>query len=182
MERKLSYRKEEIEDYGGGGRPGKVGANYFYLVVSGKDKTVSVDDIQKFFKKGASLDDKSIFVFVDIASDERMRKDLESRPDGPALFDRIESKAPVLLISETRLVEADPDEVELFPISDFDKGMENIARRIGSLSAGKKQGTLRFLKRLNAYVVLKPTFWGMGFNLNEVLSDVIGRLEGAKPG
>jgi hypothetical protein len=175
MRRTHSYRKEDIEDYSGGGGRGGVGTAYFYLVVNGKDKTVSVDHIQGFFKKGASLDEKSVFVFVDIATDKRMQQDLKARPGGLALYHETQSKAPVLLISSARLVNVDLETVELFPIKDFSKEMENIARRVGSLPPEKKSGALRFLKRLNEYVLLRPNVFGLGVDLNKVLSDVIER-------
>src|SRR4051794_6110145 len=103
-----SYRKEQIEDYGGGGGGGGgSGATYFYLVVNGADKTVSVDHIQDFFKAGANSDEKSIFIFVDIASDKRMQEDLKTRAGGSALYEEIESKAPILLIANAKLVDVD---------------------------------------------------------------------------
>jgi hypothetical protein len=52
---------------------------------------------------------------------------------------------------------------------------------MGLTSRTRRLQAIEFLKRVNAYLQLKPNVLGLGINLNEVLADLIKGLEQAIP-
>jgi len=170
------------DDYGGGGRGG-TGVNYFYLVINNAAASdVGGQEIQSFYKTAVNTDGNHIFVMIDISSDQRLAKDLAKVSGGPELYAQIEANASVFLLSPKRI----PDlgtiaAVEMVPIKNYEKDIDVIYAKMGLNSATTRASAIAFLRWLNDSFHLKPNIMGLGVNLNQMISDLLARLERAQP-
>jgi hypothetical protein len=168
-------------DLGGiGGGPGI--ELLIYLVIKGKDQTVSNDEIQSFFKTGLNSHSGFGLCFIDIASDLRLSDYLSKIKDGDKLYAQLEKSAPAFVVTTQSLLYLSTiDAVEVIPISDYATDVNKIYERMGLTSLSRRLQAIEFLKKVNGYLQLKPNVFGLGFNLNDVLADLIKRLEQATP-
>jgi hypothetical protein len=170
------------DDYGGGGR-GSTGLKYFYLVIkSGVVSHVSGQEVQRLYKTAVNTDENYIFVLVDISTDRRLAEDLAKAQGGPELYAQIEANAPVFLISPKRIPELETmSTVEVLPIKNYEKDIDFIYAKMGLNSATFRTSGIAFLKELNNSVILNPTLFGVGLNLNHIISSLLERAERVQP-
>ena len=152
---------------------------FFYLVTdSGKNKLLSADETQPFFRVGSKTDSKWVFVFVDIAQDHRLREDMETIDGGTRFFrEEIKFKAPVLLITTAPLRSCSIDKIQTVAFDRFEQAMDRIYAEMGVHAPTTRKAVIRFLKQVNRYGHLKPNIFGMGVNFNEIISDLIENWE-----
>ncbi len=156
---------------------------FFYLVVkTDRQSAVNQDDIQSFFRAGANTNSDYIFVFVDLTGDDRLCRYLSAKPGGSDLYRQIEQEAPVFLISDKSLTnKKDVSDVRLVKIKDYDGDAAIIYHEMGFDSSDTRRAAIRFLKRVNRYFQLRPGIFGFGLNFNEMISDLLERLERRSP-
>jgi hypothetical protein len=156
---------------------------FFYLVVDGSGAgDVNQQDIQSFFRSGMNTGSDFVFVFIDIAVDDRLRQYLSAKKGGVSLYNEIQKKRPVFLISTKSLLnKTDVIDVELVAITNYDRDIDAIYKHMGLNSQTTRMVAIRFLKKVNQYTHLKPNFAGIGINLNEIVEDLLRRLENTAP-
>jgi hypothetical protein len=175
---------EQMHDYGGGG--GGVGAavRFFYLVVKSGEPEGALDptDVQSFFRSGVNTDESYAFTFIDINSDARLKDDLLKIENGPEFYQRLEASVPAFLITYVPISKLfNASVIKLYPISDYQKDAEVIYEHMGMNTPSVRQAAITFLRKLNSYSHLKPNVLGIGLNLNEVIADLLTRLEHSTP-
>jgi len=167
---------ETMDTYGGGGSV-HVGKPHFYLIVKSGDEAHS-ESIQKFFRMGVNTSSNYIFVFIDIRGERRLERDLKQLNGGARLYGEIAAAAPAFLITDGPIPKLESVKAaELYPISDYDKDVDHIYRRMGLHSKAKRMTTIAFLRRVNRHLSLKPSIGGFGVNLNEAITDLLDRME-----
>ena len=156
---------------------------FFYLVVDGSaEGEVKRQDKQSFFRSGVNTDSDFVFVFIDIAVDDRLRQYLSAKKGGDSLFKEIQKKKPVFLISgKSLLSKTEVEDVELLQIKHYDRDIDAIYRHMGMHSRTTRMAAVRFLKKVNKYLHLKPNVFGLGVNINEIIEDLLRRLEYKAP-
>src|SRR5262249_30560967 len=143
---------------------------------------VSNDHVGKFFRTGVSTGSEYVFVFVDISTDHRLRGDLQRLPKGDILFGEIEDKAPAFLVSPLAIPKlSSAESIEVFPIKSYETDINVIYDKMGIHSSSTRKSAVRFLRRINGYLNLKPSIFGLGANLNEVISDLLDKIEQKQP-
>lgn len=171
-------------DYGGRGVNSEGDKRFFYLVVNGDAGLESVGSVdqQAFFRSGINSGQDYVFIFIDIASDKRLANDLMKRSGGQEFYWRIEQVCPTFLITQKLIKEIRNLElIELYPIKDYTKDVSILYEKMGLHQPGTRKRFIKFLRRLNAYGHLKPNIFGLGFNANEIIDDLIDKLERAQP-
>jgi len=169
---------EELEE-----RPGQP-QRYFYLIVRGPTdgNALTRDDVQSFFRSGANTGSDFIFVFVDIASDDRLQKVLSAKKGGDVFYERIESKAPLFLITDRAIKNVENlHTVKLTRITNYEKDVAVLFKEMGFEDADTRKSAIRFLKRVNRYIKAEPTIFGFGIKFNEIISDLLIRMENKSP-
>ena len=172
-----------MNDYGGGSyspEPTTRPKRHFYLIVNGAEPTTAVDGqaVDSFFRAGVNSQSDYIFVFVDIASDHRLRNDLAKTEAGTALYERIASNSPAFLVCEGPIQKVtDLAGVLVSPIADYDTDVTLLYRQMGFDKPASRRAAISFLKRINRYLHLKPSIMGLGANLNEMIADLLARME-----
>jgi hypothetical protein len=172
---------EQMDDYGGWG--GASGQDFFYLIVNGrKTPHLSDSDVKSFFRTGVNTSSDFIFVFVDISSDRRLASDLERIEGGAEFYRKIEKMAPVFLITHVSIRHiANAKTIQLLPVRNYDKDVSAIYDRMGVHSPSTRKSAILFLKRVNKYLNLKPNLFGVGANFNDMISDLLDRMERSAP-
>jgi hypothetical protein len=66
-------------------------------------------------------------------------------------------------------------------ITNYDRDIDAIYKHMGLNSQTTRMVAIRFLKKVNQYTHLKPNFAGIGINLNEIVEDLLRRLENTAP-
>jgi hypothetical protein len=156
-------------------------ARFFYLAVNGVSSQVSDTDIKSFFRTGVNTSSDYIFIFVDISSDHRLRNDLLRLKGGDEVYARL-LKNSAFLISKTRVANIeDIKDIEVIELQNYDDDMDHIYKLMGIHSKSTRAAFIRFLRRVNRYAHLKPNVFGLGANLNDVISDMIEYLESKGP-
>lgn len=152
---------------------------YFYLVFNKvPDDPATQEGYNEFYRKGSATSERFIFVVIDLSEDKRLQTNLEKTAEGARFYREIVDQAPVLAIGTRPLADVENIEnVVLLPITDYKKSAAEIDTRITELAHPVKRKTLEFLKRTNDYLQLKPSFMGIGVNLNQVITDLIRRIE-----
>jgi hypothetical protein len=156
---------------------------FFYLIIlTDRDSAVKQDDIQSFFRTGTNTNSDYVFVFVDLAGDDRLRQYLSGKPGGADLYQQIEHEAPVFLIADKSLTnKKDVGDVRLFPIRDYERDAAILYQEMGFESPSTRRAAIRFLKQVNPYFQLKPNISGIGINLNDMIADFLEWLERRSP-
>jgi hypothetical protein len=135
-----------------------------------------------FLETGVNTGSNYLFVFMDVASDERLRNDLKRLTGNDFLFDEIVAKAPVFLASDVALPNVrDASSINVYPIKDYEQDIKILYEKMGINSLSTRRAAIAFLKRVNRYLHLKPNIVGVGLNLNEFFSDLIEKLEANQP-
>lgn len=170
--------EHEMIDYGEGGGGGYY-PNYFYLIVNGEpDGTVPKEDAQAFFKLGSQTGSEHAFVFVDIGSDSRLINDLRRFNGGAKYVDDLRAACPALVMTEGPIQKLGHIPISApVRITDFKQTLESIYDRMGVPSSKTKTTAIEFLDALNRYAHLKPNVFGVGVNLNEIISSMIAKLK-----
>jgi hypothetical protein len=185
MIRKHSPRDTRLDhwkDYGGSGGP--PAGRYFYLIVKSNQTkgALKPGDIQKFVRSGVATSEDYAFTLVDIATDHRLRDDVLKIKNGQAFYERLDAKVPAFLITLAPISKiADADTIRLHPVGDYDESINIIYSEMGLLPLTVRRGFINSLKKVNSYLHLKPNFLGVGANFNEMITDLIARLERTTP-
>ncbi|WP_439397268.1 hypothetical protein ACRQ5Q_09190 [Bradyrhizobium sp. PMVTL-01] len=163
----------------GGGTTYTEAELYFYLVFNKiPDDPATQEGYNEFYKKGSATSERFIFVVIDLSADKRLQTNLDKTPEGAKFYRKIVDQAPLLAIGTRPLADAENiGNVVLLPITDYKKSAAEIESRIAELAHPVKRKTLDFLKRTNDYLQLKPSFMGIGVNLNQIITDLIKRIE-----
>jgi hypothetical protein len=172
---------EQVHDFGGGGGGGSSTTitRYYYLVINGPATTLKDEDVQDFFRKGVETPDEA-FVFVNIASDARLEHRLNALPNGPELFAKIKEQAPVFITTKVRIPElTDVSGVEVRQIKNYAEDAVYMSRAL--IQVNKENKTVERLRTFNKIAHLKPNLFGVGFNLNELIEEIIKKMEGKSP-
>jgi hypothetical protein len=165
-----------VDDVGGGSSTSLYDSNHYYLVIKG-DAALNQETTQHFYRTGLNAQD-GVFVFVDIGSDSRLHDLLAKVKGGPELYSRIEREAPVFLATDMNIGGiTDAEDIELRRITDYQSDLEYIYD--GLANEDWRDRTVNVLKQVNDYAQLKPSLFGIGINLNKLISDLIKRLEDA---
>ena len=182
---------EQMADYGGGGAPPtSQWPRYFYLVVKSSNKNQTLDpiDIQKFFRTGVNTDENYRFSLVDIASDQRLKQDMLKMEGGASLYERLEAQLPAFIISFFGVpqIAGIPQMTvasfeRIYPIRDYDCDVQVIYDQMGLEPPSARKAAIDFMKKVNRYFQLKPSIFGIGANVNDIISDLIERLERSLP-
>ena len=178
MGAQMKFQKEEapFNEYGGGGGGGAPHQDFYYLVINGEGQTTSSEEIQNFYRTGINSQSNDIFVFVDVGTDNRLRDDLDKLPGGAELYESIVRQAPVFITTPMRIpMLTDLAKVHLHPITSYETDLDFIYKKFRH--TGWRVRTAATMKQVNAYLQLKPSFFGIGLNLNEMLADLIRQLE-----
>jgi hypothetical protein len=156
---------------------------YFYLIVKGNsDDALDSSDVQSFFRTGINTGSDYVFVFVDIANDDRLLKYVAGKQGGADFYQEIETKAPLFLIAEKPISNVQNlKEPRIHKISNYDHDLRLIYNEMGFDSPTTRVASIRFLKRVNRYLHLKPNLFGLGFNLNDMIADILNRMENRSP-
>jgi hypothetical protein len=170
-----------LGDYAGGG--GRDGKRHFYLVVLGDESNSLTDEhIRSFFRSGVNTGSDYVFIFMDIASDERLHKDLRRLTGNDLLFDDIVAKTPAFLTSDDPIPKLrSAHAIGVYPIKDYEKDIKVLYDKMGIHSLSTRRTAISFLRRVNRYLHLKPNIMGLGANLNELIADLIDLLEAKQP-
>jgi hypothetical protein len=175
-------------DYKGFPRHGGCGSDtpsrYFYLIVKSQspDATINQDDIQKFVGSAVDSQRGYFFSLLDIATDQRLKDDLLRMTNGAAFFDQLLASVPAFLITYDAIpILKSADKIELYPISNYNNDVQIIYEHMGFARPAVRRGAIVMLEGLNKYIQLKPNIFGLGVNLNEVISDLIVRIRGSSP-
>jgi hypothetical protein len=173
--REMIWFREIVTLYGAGGVEAQ---KWFYLVLrtggdaglpSEKIARLGNHDINSFVASGANLPDYA-FVLVDIGGDARLETDLNKLAGGPELMARIKDKVPLFLITPSPIPQIDDiKDIAYHPIKDYEKDSDVIYAAMGLHRPKKRRAFVRFLKRTNQYLHLKPNILGIGVNLNEMI-------------
>jgi hypothetical protein len=168
-------------DYGGAG--GSDGKKYFYLVIGGLGSHSLADEhISSFFRTGVNTGSEFVFVFIDIASDARLREDLRKITGNDLLFEDIAAKAPAFLATDNLIPELESAHgIHVYQIKDYENDIKVIYERMGINSLSTRRAAISFLRKVNRYLHLKPNIMGIGANLNDLISDLINALEAKQP-
>jgi hypothetical protein len=156
----------------------------FYFIVKdvATGNAVQQKDVQSFFRTGVNTGSDYLFTFVDIGSDERLSKYLAPKPGGDALYKDIEAKAPVFLVSDRAIKNVDDVRtITVHPIKNYTRDVQLIYNQMGFESPTTRLTAIRFLKRVNKYLHLKLNMFGLGVNLNDMISDLLDRMESHSP-
>jgi hypothetical protein len=181
-----NYPDQQMHDYGGGGgsstSPNK---RYFYLVVKSDQQapdTLDSKDVQKFFKTGVNSDEGYLFSFIDISSDHRLKADLLKMQNGPEFYEKLSVSTPAFLITYVPIPEiVGTSVIKLCPIKNYETDVQVIYDEMGLAPPSARNDAIAFLRAVNRYVQLKPNVLGLGANLNDLISDLITRLERNSP-
>jgi hypothetical protein len=184
MEHILSGDAHWSGDYSGAGGPKTPAGYYFYLVVRSdeRERSLDPDDIQKFFRTGVNAGRDYAFTMVDIMTDHRLGEDVLKMENGPAFYEKLDASTPAFLITRFPLHRLkDADDITLHPVTDYEKDVNIIYKEMGLPPVDTRRRTINFLRKVNSYLNLKPSIFGFGANLNEVIADLIKRLERDMP-
>jgi len=157
---------------------------FFYLVVDSNQPNVGITsgDLQGFFEAGVNTSSDYVFIFVDIANDDRLRHILSAFQDGEEFYRRVKENTPYFLIMSRIMQEVtDLYEVRGQAIRNYSEDVSLIYEEMGLSSPSTRKAAISFLRRVNRYCSLKPSFFGIGVNINDVITDLIDRLESKLP-
>jgi hypothetical protein len=167
------------DDYDGDRGYPRSAKAHFYLVVNGRGaEQLQSTDIHDWFSFGASTSSDFIFVFIDIAFDLRLKKDLQTHKGGKELYRTIKERCPVFLYSVTSIPNLKSlASLEILPANDYQRDVGIIYSKIGRARNATRLNAIKFLKKANGYISLKPSIFGVGANLNQIIGDLLDRLE-----
>lgn len=139
------------------------------------------------YEKGVSHEIKNIasFGYCEITRDPRLKKSLSKTTEGKALFRRLLQEAPVITFSNKILGDAENTEaVKIFPLSDLGDSpksvMDEIYRRIGEANKKANEHNLKKISQLNNILQLKPSLFGLGLNVNNLIDDWVASKRSSK--
>jgi hypothetical protein len=172
--RRFSASHLDWDDLDGGGP----GISFYYLIIKG-DAAVNVEQEQHFYRT-ALTEKNDWFIFIDIGCDFSLRDHLAKLPGGPELYSTIEQQAPIVLSAPRPIIDMqDVATIKVRQITDYYADLEYIYKRLSDI--GSRSNVIESIKRFNSYAQLKPSLFGIGININEMLSDVIKRWENNNP-
>ena len=151
-----------------------------YLLLAVKDiDGPEVRKVTERFKRTAKYTKKDIGgEIVDLNTDHRMREKLVATDAGKSLYEKLSASAPVICISTKHI--GDPgntEEVELLRFADYEQNPERMFAIIDSKMTTDKErkGFIEWLTLLNEVVVLRPSIFGLGFDLNKVIGKYLAK-------
>jgi hypothetical protein len=173
-----------VDAYGGGGWGSAANKRFFYLVVNGNigNETVGLKQQQAFFRSGTNSGPDYVYIFIDIGTDNRLGIDLSKRSGGAALYKEIEEQCPLFLITDRPIHQLkDITNIKRHRIDVYDDDVSVLYKEMGISELTARKRFVRFLRRANRYANLKPNMLGLGVNVNEILADMIDKLEQSQP-
>jgi hypothetical protein len=157
---------------------------FFYLVVNGNagEEKETLNNQQAFFRSGINSGPDYVFIFIDIGSDARLARDLCKRTGGDALYKQIEEKCPLFLITYRPIEHiGDVAAISVRPIKFYEDEVSVLYDEMGIKDLGARKRFVKFLRRVNRYANLKPNIFGIGANVNEIITDLIDKLDLDQP-
>ena len=110
---------------------------------------------------------------VDLDADRALQNALSKTGNGKELFARILSSTPVICLSNSYIGDVTAtDKVELLKFSDYATNPEQIFEIIDRkmITPDERTGWVEFLSGINEILVLRPALFGMGIDLNKIIS------------
>lgn len=116
----------------------------------------------------------SNFGFAEIGKDDRLREALSKTDEGVALYETLRRRLPLITVSNNILGKAtNTSSVKLFELSQLENDplgvLDSIQKAAGLYINTERYTFLDGLDRLNKILSIKPGFFGVSINVNEVV-------------
>ena len=120
----------------------------------------------------------SNFGFAEIEKDHRLQNALSITEEGSMFFAKLSKKVPIITVSNNILGDIENiKNVRIFKLSDLEKDPLGILDKIQKTARlGNESENNKFLdgiERLNKILSIKPGFFGISININQIIDDWI---------
>jgi hypothetical protein len=123
---------------------------------------------------------QSNFGFAEINKDNRLLESLSKTQEGVALYEKLRRSVPTITVSNNILGDAtNTGNVRVFGLSELEKNplgiLDNIQNAARVYTDTERRTFLDGIDRLNKILSVKPGFFGISINVNEVIDEWIKR-------
>lgn len=120
----------------------------------------------------------SNFGFAEIDKDDRLHSALSKTQSGSALYQRLLLNMPIVTVSNDILGNAEnTDQVNMFKLEELESDplgiLANIQEAAHIETESDKNAFLDGIERLNKILSIKPGFFGISINVNQIIDDWI---------
>jgi hypothetical protein len=168
-----------MADIQGGGVTSHEGVEVYIDLIVGNLSSIEIDYPQTaalFAAFAKYRQGMSNFGYAELEKDDRLYKALSKTEEGVELYEKLRRSVPIITVSNKILGDAtNTGNVSIFRLSELEENplgiLDNIQKAACVSTSAERRAFLDGIERLNQILSIKPGFFGISINVNEVINE-----------